>query len=352
MTTTASGGTLGPLRLHFLVFAPRSGSTLFAKTLSDAYPSTLVLPEFRTAEFLLARSEQRVRSLTIRSLQRIFGADRQLLPNLGISPETAQALAEENAGAGTLEILSAIVARYTENAQTARNVVVKLGSAAEFLPRLREVSPQGTVVHVYRDGRATVNSLLSTPRAYFRNETMGRGDVAHCCGLWLRHQRTMRRAEGGEYPIVTVRYESFVEDPQETCREAAGAMRLEETHNTRVRSFAVSAREAGLHRLVATLPSRGRRAAWRSELPREDQIFADWRMRRELSALGYDDRVAPSAGPGELMRCIAMGYARHVKRLSGYTVRRAAAYARRPGAVFEHANARAAGFLSRRRHLS
>lgn len=349
MTSGVAAGLRSGTRLHFMAFAARSGSTLVAKTLSQCTPGLLVVPEFRTAEFLLARSEHRVRALRARDLARILAADRQLEPNLGVDAGERGALARRLAGAGTAEILDGIISAYVDGAAAPKDVVIKLGPAAEFFHRLREVSPEGSVLHVYRDGRATVSSLLRTPRAHFDGETMGRGDVAHCCGLWVRHQRTIRRAALSSYPVHHVRYEAFLLDPPATCAALAQAMGITKVSAGCEPPFSVSPCEAGMHMLVDSPPAAERRDAWSSELSREAQVFATWRMSRELGALGYSRRPEPSARWTEVVGSVLHVYSRHLRLLARYTGGRLWRYALQPGVVSEHLNARAVAFLNRRR---
>lgn len=347
MTPAAVESGRGP-RLHFMTFAARSGSTIVARSLSECVPGLLVLPEFRTVEFLLARSESRVRRLRPRDLARILAADRQLGPNLGIDAAGRAGLADRFAGAGTAELLVAIMSTYVGGAALPNDVVIKLGTAAEFVTRLVHVSPTGSLVHVYRDGRATTSSLLQTPRAYFEGETMGRGDLAHCCGLWVRHQRSVRRAVSSGYPVHHVRYESFLRDPPGTCAQLFRVMAGPGEPQAPVRSFAVSGHEAGMHTLVGRPPAIERTDAWVVELSRTDQVFASWRMARELDALGYASRLEPTAGRPEVLRSIVRTFPRHCWLLARYAVRRASQYACRPGELAEHINARAVTLLNRR----
>lgn len=349
MTPVVQAGGRSGTRLHFMAFAARSGSTLVAKTLSQCTPGLLVVPEFRTPEFLLARSERRVRALRAGDLARLLAADRQLEPNLGVNADERGRLAQRLAGAGTADILDGIISAYVGETAAPTDVIIKLGPAAEFVHRLREVSPDGSVLHVYRDGRATVSSLLRTPRAHFEGETMGRGDVAHCCGLWVRHQRTIGRAALSGYPVHHVRYETFLLDPPATCSALAKVMGIAGVSAGGERPFCVSSYEAGMHGLVDSPPAAQRRDAWSSELSREAQVFATWRMSRELSALRYSRRPEPPARWPEVVWSVLQVYSRHLRLLAGYSGARLRRYALQPGVVTEHLNAMAAVLLNRRR---
>jgi hypothetical protein len=321
------------------VYAPRSGSTLLAKTLADVCGTLLVVPEFRALEFLLSRSEDAVRRLTPGRLTKLMRADRQLGPNLGLSRDALDRVAESVAGGSTSDILAAIVSSYTGGA-VSHDVLLKMSTAGQFPERLREVSPAGSVVRLSRDGRAVVSSLLRTQRAYFPGETMARDDVVHACRVWAGHQQAMRELHRAGLSIVSARYEDLVERPVETCQAVATGLGLRIETRESSRRFTVSPQESQLHPLISEEPTSSRSRAWISELPRSALVFADWRLRDDLRLLGYDDALAPAPTRAERARSVAAAYPRHVWLTIRYLMKRASALLGDPTMVAEHLHAR------------
>src|SRR5262249_41757435 len=145
-----------------------------------------------------------------------------------------------------------------------RAVVVKNSAALWVADALFARFPEAVFVHIERDGRAVVNSLVHTESSYYPGHPMGRGDPVHCARLWtdyLDRAAALRRHAPERF--LTVRYESFLDGPEAAAErlrgELATRLGVELRPGAGAGNFAVPARERGLHELVEK-PPQGARA--------------------------------------------------------------------------------------------
>ena len=329
--------------LHFLVYAPRSGSTFFADALSRACPNLLVVPEFRTVEFLLARPEAYVKNLRPRELARLMAADRQLIPNLGIQKTQQRLLAEQLAGGGSNEIISGIVAAYAgDSPLVVRKVLLKLSGALKFPKRLPELSPEVRVIEVYRDGRGVVNSLLTTPKAYFPSETMGRDDVVYCANVWNRHVAVSQDSAfkfGAR--LLRLRYEDLLEDLDSGLKGAAHLLDLPNLRTGQIQTpYTIGDTERPLHPRVGLERQVERATAWETELGSQRGVVAELLMRDELRLLGYKPYFVQGRPTIRNPSILMHARLRHAAGTANYFARRLWQHRFRGSELYEHCRAR------------
>ena len=95
--------------------------------------------------------------------------------------------------------------------------------------QLRLLFPGSPLIHVIRDGRDVVASLLQTG---WKDPRTGRSlpytrDAAHAARLWLQYIQTVRAAgadEPSDRPIIEVRYEDLVTKPHKTLATLCSAI--------------------------------------------------------------------------------------------------------------------------------
>src|SRR5262245_10640639 len=205
------------MRFAFLIYVARSGSTLLARQLDAVSPDLLVTPEWNVPIAALRLGEPRLRGLDAEALLRFVRLDRQI-GNLDLDLSQLQAVAASVVGAGARALVEALAAADAEKrGRSPRAVVIKNSDALWVADALFAEFPEAVFVHIERDGRAVVNSLIHTESSYDPGHPMGRGDPLHCARLWTQYLYRVDtlRARMPER-FLTVRYESFLGEPGPT----------------------------------------------------------------------------------------------------------------------------------------
>lgn len=324
------------MRFSFLVYAARSGSTFLARQLSSATADLIVLPEFRLPYFLLIRSEANVRALGSEGLHTLMGLDPQMPDSLGLSREALGRIAAVSAE-GTRSILECVTKEFAAaHGVSSGHTLIKLGGALAFRDRISALFPQARYVHLLRDGRGVVASLLNTEKAYFPGEDMGRGDVVHCAKGWNRHLNQVRRAEEEGAPILTVRYEDLSADPAPVVAAVLDFLEAKPAAGShRPSYYRVSEAERGLHRNVDGPALAQRARAWESSLAPWQGIAAEWWTRRSLGRHGYAPWFRAKVAGYRQVAAVCRAWLVHLWTTLRYLVRRIALLPRQPRRFFE-----------------
>ncbi len=326
------------MRVAFLTYAPRSGSTHLASMISTELPSLLVMPEFRLPEFLMVLGDQGVSRMGTRRLFGLLMSDAQLRTNLGLSAETLRQIADRVSGDGVAAALTEVIKAYAPSFDEGRDqVLLKLGRSLALDAVVERTFPGAKYIHCYRDGRGVVNSLLHTQKVYSRAETMGRDDSLWSARLWRQHMEIARLAPANaEGRVLHVRYERLVSDPAEVL-DGVGTFLEQAARPQAARQFSVGTTESSIHPLVGGAGVSSRRDAWRSELGRRDAVVVEWMARRELSKWGYGPCAQlMSATRSDVWRFVGLAGIRHIRVLSRHAATRAWRYRRRLDEVVRH----------------
>jgi hypothetical protein len=183
--------------------------------------------------------------------------------------------------------------------------VEKTPSHALYLPEIRELLPEARFIHLLRDGRDVVASLLAVSRSW--GARWAPKEATSAAELWVRHVAAVRGAASGlpEEAFAEVRYEDLHARPVATMRRLANFLLLAWSDADIERAVAVNRAEQARSGLVMHVGGEiaarfgnevkepegfVRRAvpgAWRSDLSRREKL-AVWRVARPtLAAAGY-----------------------------------------------------------------
>jgi hypothetical protein len=177
------------------------------------------------------------------------------------------------------------------------------------VPLLAGMFPKAHFVHVIRDGRDVALSVLDLKRLHRH--------AASAAFVWSRQVRRGRgagRAVGPER-YLELRYERFVEDPEDGLRQVAGFLSLpfDEimlAHDARGLER-IPPRLQWMHQRLALPPTRGLRD-WRKDMRPSDVADFEAIAGRELMELGYP---LSGTGRGPVVKARAWG------RIAGFGLR-------------------------------
>ena len=316
----------------FVLGCPRSGTTLLQLML-HAHPRIAIPPETR---FLLTcyaarntfgdlRAEASRRALAAA----IVGKRQTLFFDLGL--DAGEITEEIVCGPPTLGSAIGTVFRAYARRFGKPRWGDKRPGYYDYIPALRRLFPHAQIVHLIRDGRDCVASLLEMP--WFRQ------DIYAAIATWVeavdRGRRAARQLPAGTY--AELRYEQLTAHPAAELARLCEFLgedydpAMNEPHKVAgvaVPERAAAAWHAGTHRRVST----GRAGTWRDRLEPWQIGLCEQVMGGRLRALGYELSGSHRAQPAHLAR-----YARTAALRRGAAVKRAVRdrreQAREPGPV-------------------
>jgi sulfotransferase family protein len=290
-----------PLRFAFLVYLGRSGSTYLSRQLDGASQDVLVTPELNFIVSAALAGDASLRGLSPDALLRFVRRDLQIA-NLDLADDELDALVRGCAGQGVRALSETLVrAHAARRGRSPRVAVVKKSVAHLAVGKLAEVFPEVVFIHIRRDARAVVNSLIHTESVYDPGHKLGRGDPIHAARLWVKQLASVEAvAHRQPERVLEVRYESLIREPAATLEslvaELGKRIGVELRGAARDAGFVVPERERGLHKLVSQEPVEARTESWQRELARGDGIAVESVARDWLARSGYPPYYLEHAG--------------------------------------------------------
>jgi hypothetical protein len=293
------------MRFAFLVYLGRSGSTFLARQLDAVSRDVLVTPELNFIVSAALAADAAMRALSADELVQFVRRDLQI-ENLDLPAAELDARTRACAGLGIRALAEALVGAHAEKrGREPRVVVVKKSVAHLAVERLLEAFPEALFLHIRRDGRAVVNSLIHTESVYDPGHMLGRGDPVHAARLWVRQLRSVEAlAQRHPQRVLEVEYEALLRSPRDELESLraglASRMGVELRPPVGDSGFVVPERERQLHRLVSGAAVEERADSWRTELGRANGIAVEAIERDWLARLGYPAHFLSGASASQV----------------------------------------------------
>ncbi|WP_158971898.1 sulfotransferase [Chachezhania sediminis] len=301
------------MRITFLIYCARSGSTFLANRIAENRSNVVVIPEFRLPLLLFWRSEDEIRGLDADGLTALFRRDMQM-DNLGLDETRLAALATALAGQGRREILLAFLDAYREtHGLSGQHFLVKNAEVVFEEEAVRAVVPEADFLEILRDPRGVVNSMMNTRTVYSYGGPMAGGDPLRAAAAWLKHRRASAALS---MPLTVIRYEDLMSDPESmdaTLDALFGP--AGETATATPSGKVVSAKEQSLHKLVGKAADKGRNEAWKDAIPARTGMALEAVLGATMTEAGYVPHFTAGATEADI------GAALSRQRLVGRAIR-------------------------------
>jgi LPS sulfotransferase NodH len=281
----------------FLVGCPRSGTTWLQKLLASH-------PKIRSAE------ESHVFSIYVgpqlRAWKRQAGCGAQAGSAHVVGPPAYMTKSEFSCvlRTYTLQLFEPVLKTLAPD----EVFLEKTPSHALFIPEIKEVLPDARFIHLLRDPRDVVGSLLAASRTW-GSDWAPRGASA-AARIWLEHVTAARAAaehlSRDEFHEVT--YEKLCDAPVEALTGVANFLRLDWSRDSMSQSIeanmpfatgtpipifgAAAERNGAVSKLPAGFVRRARPGAWKKDLRLRDKLRVVRIAGRYMHSAGYEWRLA------------------------------------------------------------
>ncbi len=172
--------------------------------------------------------------------------------------------------------------------------VVKDNTNGRYLNQIHDEIPMARFLHIVRDGRAVLNSMVGTIEPYGNGEVMARDPLTAARNWRNLVSRIGAFSKQHADLVLEVKYEDLVECPQEQLDRIRQFMGLEtaaapslagaEGYYSRIPD-----KEKGIHSLLKKEPLKVRSRAWMNELPETSRALFEHIAGDTLVSKGYSD---------------------------------------------------------------
>lgn len=291
------------MKISFLLYCARSGSTFFASQVAKWAENVVVLPEFRLPQILLGMTEAQCMALSPNGLQRLFSQDIQF-DNLGFCLGQQQLLAQELSGRGRRAVFCGVLEAYRRtHGTTGSHFLVKNGRLIYQMTELLDVFPDANLIEVLRDPRGVVNSMSTTKTVYSYGGAMAGGDPLRALDEWKQYRlASLRLRDQRSSQAVKVLFEKLVSDD-------AYATGLIERHfgvrQSESAGLNLSALESNLHPRANASADSNRSDSWKFELAEHTGMAIEALLGDSLTSAGYAPYFSVNKTEQEIQKAVA-----------------------------------------------
>ncbi len=301
----------------FIVGSERSGTTLL-RLLLHAHPRMAIPPQTKFVRKLYKRrllfgnlNKPRNKLRLVHWFRTHFDGNTKLV-DLGLESDAIeQAVAESAPTLGSA--LGAVFKTYSRKWDKAR-WGDKRPYYIKHLPVLYRLYPQAQVIHLVRDGRDCVSSLMGMP--WWRRGTM------EAILNWQEAIRKGRRARTLYSPdrYLELKYEDLVSDPEGelrlVCRFLGEEYDPAMLEYTEIAALAVPRYKLDWHERTQQKIDRTAIGKWRDKLSPADAALIERYAGEELTERGYQlSQDLPAVPPGAQLVFIGASLKYHTRRL-------------------------------------
>lgn len=277
------------INIIFLIYCARSGSTLLSRLL-DEYSDIGVTIETRFMKDLLDLKQGFEKQETAEVLfRRLEKSDKFSNLNIGSDDFIDRFDGKHTVSSIAESILDAYFSR--EKPQS-RAWIVKDSANVYYMNQILKEMPDSRFIHIIRDGRAVLNSMLNTVDPYTRKSMSI--DTINTARYWKKYI-TCADTFKEEHPeaILEMQYENLITNTEAEINKIRKFIGLkcgetEVIKNTSVNYFdKIPEPEKEIHHLVMSKPEISRLDAWEDKLPIPDKRLFEYITGTVLTKKGY-----------------------------------------------------------------
>lgn len=266
-----------------LLYVNRSGSTLLSRMIGDRCAGVFVFPEMGFIVELLA-ARQAGRAIAGDALRRLIEADPRR-PALSLSGEALGGICRD-AGSHDIGGLLVRIAAAAGGAWPAA-VLIKHEKLAYLTQAIDAAIADARILHIVRDPRAVVGSMLRTPVPEKPGFDMARGSPLFAARHWRDYLRRVDRL-AARRPVLELRYEALEQDDgRAACRAVAALLGVTPAEGAPASRYRTAPIDRLLHPRIHDRFDARRAAGWRADLAPRDIRLIEATCGGAMAARGY-----------------------------------------------------------------
>lgn len=273
------------MKFLVILYVNRSGSTLLSRMLSDETNSICVFPEVAFLVGLLEakRAGSRVAGASLFELICADVRSEALQLDDDILRQICMQNSSENLEKLFIDLATARMGALPEM------IAFKLNGLISYIPDLTDSFAELSVLHIFRDPRAVVNSMLRSEVPEKPGFNMARGSAVSAAREWRAYVRRIDEIESSGSKIISLRYEDINTVEKTGFVELMSRLDIDtQIGSNKVQQgprYSLAALDREIHPLVFKPFQAERMQAWETELAAGDIIaveqtcFEDMRLR-------------------------------------------------------------------------
>lgn len=309
------------VQFAMICYVNRSGSTLLSRLLSDWFEEAFVFPE---VSFLLHILVDRSRG-KILSGQTLFDAvvSDPRIDALGLDHEALRSICNQSSSDNIPKFLVRL-ATASACGKRFRVIVFKFETLIYLYDDVIQVFPNIKIIHLVRDPRAVVNSMLRSNIPEKPGFNMARNSVVFSSKHWRHYVQKMSLIEQ-ERPVLTIQYESIGQNNDDILIELENYLSVPAAASGYSgKRYHVSKIDKTLHAHVFESFMDERTYGWKTELPMRSLALVETLCKEGMRRFHY---AAVADAPSRLAMLGA--HVAHLVYMISHNVRTVGAYIRR-----------------------
>lgn len=270
------------LNFIVLLYVSRSGSTYLARLLAEKCEDLAVIPE--TNYFRILTAHQKVhKKYQPEKLAHLIMEDPKFKGFHISQSETLEILQNSNTHkAAIIAITKRIL--FGLGMEDVKNVIIKDGGLLDYLPEITAQFENTKVIHIQRDARACINSLLHTPKAFHPGKSsMGWNDIELCTKQYARYIKKINTITISSDNFLALNYENLVDNVPQTLKKTIAflGLKLSGEDKSRTKNY-LRKEERPIHSNIYRHSQRNRKNAWQQELKKWEIVYIEKKLKTFL----------------------------------------------------------------------
>jgi len=276
----------------FLLYMPRSGSTLLASEIAGKTTAINVMPETKIVEQLMAcdrlpnnyENQEYIKSLILSDMR---------WQNMAVDEDDLEKLLI-NRTKGLKSLVSELAELH--NNRPADYCLVKNGNAIWTYKKLVEIFGKDIIfLYIERDPRGCLSSFLKNESAYKKSFRVKLSSL-NICKIWKRYIKKIEEIENEGYKVIRVNYEDLVVNTDKVISKIL-LNELDVERNKIVdstisqRKYPISDHEKSLHQNIGHDAIIERINAWKKELPAKDGCMAEMYLNNYINETYFVNKI-------------------------------------------------------------
>ncbi len=279
----------------FIVGCPRSGTTILA-TILNSHPEIATATETHFFNYISHEKKYDWKNFTEAHFE-LFLDESRIVDFYTLLKITKDELRESfkktklssNPDNNKKQIFNILIETLLEK-KAKKFFCEKTPQHLQNVEKIIELYPKAKIIHLIRDGRDTVNSLIKMP--------WRPAGLLNNSRFWQGYIKLGKKLEAklGKDSFVTIKYEDLLKEPETTIKKLCDFLSVTYTESMIRRDSAENKDSDNIfsdwesswkHKSLEEIDST-RIGAWEKELGSEDQQILNWHQSKILRDLGYE----------------------------------------------------------------